>query len=103
MADVVQNLNVLVAEVETGAFVHFEHPNYALLARAAQTIKDVLSRVLCGEFSSNLVASEAIAQTFPAGRVDWMPDSWDFEIDFWRNLAEHPTLVGVDSALDGLL
>lgn len=24
-------------------------------------------------------------------------DSWEFEMDFWSNLAEHPTLVGQDS------
>ena len=34
---------------------------------------------------------------------DWAPwanqDSWDFEFDFWLNLAEHPNLAGMDEGL----
>lgn len=39
----------------------------------------------------------------PAEWIPWGEDSWDFEIDFWRNLGEHPMLAGTEPTLDGLL
>ena len=105
MADLIQNLNVLVAEVQCATFVSFSHPNYALLASAAGIIKSVLERVLAGQLPQNLAADD-IAPIEDTSN-DWMPwiaqDFWDSEIDFWRNLAEHPTLAGTDAGLDGLL
>lgn len=107
LAEVIQNLNVLVAEVESGAFISFEHPNYCVLSHAAQTIKNVLGRMLSGEITNDPMTSNISAHTRADGQEDWMPwvaqDSWDFEIDFWRNLAEHPTLAELDSAISGLL
>ena len=114
MADVFQNLNVLVAEVDSGAFARPEHPNYVLLSDAVCTIKHVLSKVLSRDSSrqspvkSNIDAGNNNIDPLQAFSVDeWVPwdnqDSWDFETDFWRNLAEHPILAGVDTRVDGLL
>ena len=41
-------------------------------------------------------------ETLAIGNQDvWMPltgqDPWDFDINFWLNLAEHPALVAMDS------
>ena len=106
-AEVVQSLNVLVAQVESGAFAPVEHPNYALLSHAGKTIKNVLGRVISGVPTSTEVASNVVPPTSQASHDDWMPwvnqDAWDFEIDFWRNLAEHPTLAGMDPSLVGIL
>ena len=106
-AEVFQMLSVLVAEVESGAFVSFEHPNCVLLSRAVQTIKSVLSRVLSGELQTGSTPNEAASQDVQqAQQADWIPwneESWDFEIDFWRNLSEHPMLNTADSTLDGIL
>lgn len=104
-AEVFQNLSVLVAEVESGAFVSFEHPNYLLLSRAVQTIKSVLSRILSGELN-NSTANEPAPRdvaTEPADWIPWNDQTWDFEIDFWRNLAEHPMLAAGDPSLEGFL
>lgn len=40
------------------------------------------------------------AQSSTDGSHIWEPyinmDTWDFEIDFWANLADHPTLISHD-------
>lgn len=116
VARVIQDLNVIVAEVDNGALVHLEDPNYALLGRATATIKSLLGRVLARDLAGDLAghshaaAAAAAATTtadhllqvqVPSNEEDWMP--WDnlyvqeFEEDFWANLAEHPFLTGFGS------
>ena len=105
--EVFQNLSVLVAEVEKGALVHSEDSNYALLARATQTVKGLIGRILTGELTkttSNQSAYEPTEEVSMAFDEDsgapWANQNlWDFEMDFWLNLAEHPTLAGIDYEL----
>lgn len=101
-AKVLQDLSVLVAQVETGAFVDVDDPNYALLSSATQTIKTLLNRVLSGPFTSKPpsagTAHSGPAELLASTEEEWIPwtthDNWDFELEFWNNLAEHPILTG---------
>lgn len=70
------------------------------------TIKSVLSRVLSGDLQTNAKPNEATDQylaPLPTELLPWGEDSWDLDIDFWRNLATHPMLAGTEPTLDGLL
>lgn len=111
LAKVVQDLSVLVAQVENGCVVHVEEPNYALLAGATRTIKNLLDRVLSGtmrdEFSQGDREPPLLTSSI-GEELDWMPwaaegDPWDFESGFWENLAEHPALGGMSSNGAGVL
>lgn len=96
----IQDLNVLVAVVDTGVLIHPIDPNYALLSRATLTIKSLLRRLLTRDSRQLPAPSESDPllphQTTPT------PANWnlwdnqhlqDFEVDFWLNLAEHPFLI----------
>lgn len=96
----IQDLNVLVAVVETGVFIHPIDPNYALLSRATLTIKSLLKRLLTRDTRqpAQVTETDTLVQD-PAGVT---PETWniwdnqhlqDFEVDFWLNLAEHPFLI----------
>lgn len=102
MSKVFQDLNVLVAEIEAGALVHVEHPNYALLAEAMRTIKNVLSRAISNGVTAHTTSHQECGALPPSPAIDYGEDlmtwddrdPWDFEIDFWLDLAEHPALSG---------
>lgn len=105
----IRDLSVLVAEVETGALVNLEDPNYALLSGAAQTIKNLLDRLLSNEFIKQPNTQPA-PDPLSLSPTDYVEDwgHWqgqvlqDFEVDFWLNLAEHPFLVGPENDVQGL-
>ena len=97
---------MLVAEVETGALVHLEDPNYALLSGATHTIKRLLDMVVVSADMTSRPTSRPVREpsTPPSALLhegDWMPwpnhDSWEFEMDFWLNLAEHPALTETEN------
>lgn len=101
----IQDLSILVGEIEIGALIHFEDPNYALLAEAARTIKSILGLTLSGVGTndsanrseltgSSLVPTAPPCEDFVLGTNY---DLLDFELDFWMNLAEHPALLGSSS------
>ncbi|KAM5370493.1 hypothetical protein ACJA88_010074 [Fusarium oxysporum] len=93
-----RDLGVLVAEIEYGTLVYKEDANYALLAGATQTIKNILdniSRSRLDQRRLNVQAPDATAQDDPElGSASW--DLWgtgnlqDFDTNFWLMLAEHP-------------
>ncbi|KFY41746.1 hypothetical protein V495_04814 [Pseudogymnoascus sp. VKM F-4514 (FW-929)] len=98
-----QDLSVLVAEVRTGAFIQAGEPNFALFTRATQTIQILLNILMGGELAPRIPEAEPTPlspQNLPPDQPidDWDPwinnDPWEFEIDFWANLAEHPSLQG---------
>ena len=84
-----------------GALVQTGEPNYALLSGATRTIQSLLDLFLSGEMNkpsgsrSNATQLDAVVSD-----EEWMPwansEFWDFEADFWRNLADHPTLISYD-------
>lgn len=101
MVKIIQDLSLLVAQVEAGVFVDLLDPNYALFAKAAQAISSVLHRVITRNSTSdatsrsNDVRSQSVAVN-PC--PDWLPwaatqNTYDFELDFWLNLGEHPELA----------
>ncbi|KAI9155081.1 Notoamide biosynthesis cluster protein O' [Paramyrothecium foliicola] len=86
-----QNLTILHAEITIGSWIQAGDANFSLFERATDTIKILLD--------SKVPWSSAAEQTPQISVVEqWDPYSglqpWDFEIDFWANLAEHPTLLG---------
>ncbi|TXC10338.1 hypothetical protein FocTR4_00004445 [Fusarium oxysporum f. sp. cubense] len=95
---ILRDLGVLVAEIEYGTLVYKEDANYALLAGATQTIKNILdniSRSRLDQRRLNVQAPDATAQDGPElGSASW--DLWgtgnlqDFDTNFWLMLAEHP-------------
>lgn len=97
-----QDLSVLVAQVETGALVDVDDPNYALLSGATQILKTLLKRVLSGMSTTKPLSTREPNPALELNEVqndqDWIPwnsdEAWDFEMDFWNNLAEHPVLAG---------
>ncbi|CZT18118.1 uncharacterized protein RCC_03958 [Ramularia collo-cygni] len=91
-----QDLSVIVAHVEAGVLLSPDQPNYALLQAATVTIKSVLHTLNSG---SLIPTTQDGVSTEQASRAidPWMPwagdnDFFDFELDFWTNLAEHPAL-----------
>ncbi|KAK1625164.1 hypothetical protein BDP81DRAFT_474529 [Colletotrichum phormii] len=83
---------VLVAETRTGAWIQAGEPNFALFTRETGTIQTMLDSLLA------LRSSAEEAQTTNDAPLEvWEPYSnhelWDFEMEFWSNLAEHPTLL----------
>ena len=94
---VFQDLSVLVAEVDSSALIETRDPNYALLSGAVRTIKVILER-LTSNFLSQLPVYQAdqILPYLSDGQdsVPWsIPGTWDFELDFWTDLVDHPVLL----------
>jgi hypothetical protein len=99
---VFQDLSVLVAEVEMGALIEFQDPNYPLLSGATRTIKTLLNRLISSRMTQG--SANQLGPAIPSGSItvqgeeDYIPwtnnGNWDFEMDFWNDLAEHPILVG---------
>lgn len=99
IAAVIQDLNVLVAQIETGSLVDFGDPIFALLAEAARTIKTLLGKFVAGNMwhSSGRPTEAPPAQAASTlNGYDWVPWGADqemrdfdldfFELDFWANL-----------------
>lgn len=96
-----QNLTVLVNEINLGAVVATGDPNHELCMRATQTIQSLLDTAMAaqplGGYSEP--GPPLTDQSLNTGLMgDWTPwinaEPWDFELDFWTNLAEHPLLLG---------
>ena len=96
----VQDLSVLVAEIRTGALIEAGEPNFALFNRATSTIQTLLDSLMAWG-PPQAQANESQQNQAPQIVNYWDPsinfDPWDFESDFWANLAEHPTLVGYEN------
>ncbi|KAF2704996.1 hypothetical protein K504DRAFT_506464 [Pleomassaria siparia CBS 279.74] len=98
----IRDLSVLVAQVETGALVQPEDPNYALLSGAAQTIKNLLDRLITNKFSKQPPIQAPPPEPFAHASASYVEEDWnswdnqglqEFDPDFWLNLAEHPFLI----------
>lgn len=104
ISQVIQDLSVLVAHLESGVLIDRGEPNYALLSGAMETVKGILGRVL-SPFAREL-HQPAQRQPMPSdvlGNDDlypWLASTAEqnalenFELDFWIHLSEHPELVG---------
>lgn len=105
MPKVFRDLSILVGEVESGTLVYVDSPNYDLLCQATQTIKSLLSRMICpSHMSHNMEGTSGNQGLGHAGSEDmanWNGENWglwddsgfyDFEMNFWHGLAAHPFL-----------
>lgn len=97
---IIQDLSVLVAQVDTGVLIDSSDPNYALLSAATRTIQAILNNTLSGNFPPTTIQQQsgfnfdAIAAGDDANWLPWSNNyNWDFELDFWNNLVEHPNLI----------
>lgn len=83
--------------MQIGTIVRPGDPNYALLSKATQTIQRFLE-----SFHSDAVQGLQEPSHDEAGD-DWAAllrqDLWDSEAGFWQSLADHPSLLAVDSPL----
>lgn len=91
-------MSALVAEITTGAWIQAGEPNFALFSRATQTIRTLLDSLMNGKPQQEPNAPGSTYSAEAASLTeDWNStiDShpWEFEIDFWANLAEHPILL----------
>jgi hypothetical protein len=93
-----RDLTVLVAEVQIGGLVQLWDPNYALLSSAALTIQNVMSVVDNHQQHNESSLQQILHSNFDDEWDPWMnAESWEFEFDFWRNLAGHPYLAGLEN------
>ncbi|CAJ0552307.1 Ff.00g062860.m01.CDS01 [Fusarium sp. VM40] len=84
----IQALCTLVVEITTGAWIQAGEPNFALFARATRTIQSLLDSLLAAR-SPQTFSHDADAAWNPYANSQL----WEFELDFWANLAEHPNLI----------
>ncbi|KAM5349440.1 hypothetical protein ACJ41O_005945 [Fusarium nematophilum] len=92
-AKVIRDLGIVVTEVDLGTIVRPTEPNYALLSRATDTIKKFLIRFHTRDMEYDRGRGLDITRTMPdSWDLQSQLEPWDFEIDFWNSLAEHPSM-----------
>ncbi|KAF4449670.1 Fungal transcriptional regulatory protein, N-terminal [Fusarium austroafricanum] len=93
-AQTIRDLGIIVTVVDLGTIVRPMEPNYALLSRAIDTIKKFLVRFNAQDRQSGLVQGLNVPGTIEGSLwgLQCQLEPWDFEIDFWDNLAEHPSM-----------
>lgn len=94
-AQVIRDLGIVVTEVDLGTIVRPMEPNYALLSRATDTIKKFLIRFHTQDRQADPSQGLNILQPMPEGNqwdLQSQLEPWDFEINFWDYLAEHPSM-----------
>ena len=93
---IVQDLYVLIAELKSGSVISAQEPNYAVFMRAMQTIQALLDTSLVWN-PTTAPMNTAHDSNMMEYDADWNPginfDPWEFELEFWENLAEHPSLA----------
>lgn len=106
-ARTIRDLSVLLAEIESGALLQPEDPNYALLSGAARTIKDLLDRLITNKFAPHALM-QPIAAALAEGPFSFVGtglSTWDtqglqdYDPAFWLNLSEHPFLMASETGL----
>jgi hypothetical protein len=103
----IQDLGTLVSQIDAGVMIDMPDPNHALFAKAAKAINNVLHRAItCTTGAHVNHVDEHFAMT--DNSFDWMPwdvshSTFDFELDFWQKLGEHPELAPLpDETIIGL-
>lgn len=97
----IQDLCVLVAELRSGGLVSAGDPSFELFNQATCTLSSILdSSLTLASPPKTSMANMQGSTPFEMG-TNWNPDitfePWDFETDFWENLATHPTLATYSS------
>jgi hypothetical protein len=101
-----QNLSAFIAEINLGAVIQKEDPDWALFARATSTIQSLLDTLMTGDSMggfNNRNDVTSVQQQTSSMVNEWEAwihaEPWDSEMDFWANLAEHPALQQADYEL----
>ncbi|KAH6994725.1 hypothetical protein EDB82DRAFT_546178 [Fusarium venenatum] len=79
----IQDLNILVAKLKVGAIVRAGEANFALFSRATRTMQSLLNTLADDSDNRNLASDLNLFANL---------EPWDFEVDFWASLADHPGL-----------
>ncbi|KAF9772549.1 hypothetical protein IL306_009741 [Fusarium sp. DS 682] len=98
-AQTIRDLGIIVTVVDLGTIVRPMEPNYALLSRAVGTIKKFLARFNTQDQQNGLIQDPDVPQTISEGGfwgLQCQLEPWDFEMNFWDNLAEHPSMFSPD-------
>ncbi|VUC28933.1 unnamed protein product [Clonostachys rosea] len=93
----IQDLSVLVAALKVGAIVRAGEANFALFSRATRTMQSLLDSLTEGVPPETQQTHGDESNSFnPTHEPNLFANLnvWDFEMDFWANLADHPTLLG---------
>ena len=91
---VIRDLNVLIVEVEHGAWIQEGDPNFASFTQATRTIQSLLDSLMRRDLEDGRSAQLSLSENSSA----W-PDQlgrttpWDFEIDFWAGLADQVNIT----------
>ncbi|KAJ4256028.1 hypothetical protein NW762_009102 [Fusarium torreyae] len=94
-AKCVQDLNILVAKLKVGAIVRAGEANFALFSRATRTMQSLLNSLADGtSFGTQQTQTQDSNNAYLASDLNLFAnfEPWDFEVDFWANLADHPSL-----------
>lgn len=98
-AKVLRDLTVLAAEVERGTIVKPENPNYALLAKATQTIHRFLDFIHSDDPRDRATGTAESMLDPTVDELSWTatlePELWDSEFAFWQGLADHPSVFNM--------
>ncbi|KAI5924560.1 hypothetical protein F4810DRAFT_129970 [Camillea tinctor] len=101
-ARVLQDLGIFVAEIERGTAVSPAEPDYVLITKATQTIHRFLNASQSGEglpMIDTTAKDQEQPQESTGWTLPWEHDTWGFEIGFWQELADHPSLYNLDYPL----
>ena len=100
-SQVLQDLSVLVAEADSGSLIHFDDPAFAMWTKATSTIRSILDRLLSDDPAAIPQVQHVSTCDQPSPTIEnldyagfWSANDFrDFELDFWLNLADHPSLT----------
>lgn len=92
LAQILQDLTVLVAEVERGTIVRTEEPNYALLSEATQTIQRFLKFIHSGDRVDVIFQEQPQAQNDEGWLAQLDQDPWNFDVGFWQGLVDQTSI-----------
>ncbi len=97
--EVFGDLSILAAHIAIGAIIHEKQPNYAVLSRAAATIKTVLNRTWSERLSYSSQGSRIQGALDVDGDLgDWdlwsVQGGWGLEQDFWSDLGIPNSALG---------
>ncbi|KAG8362152.1 hypothetical protein FVEN_g77 [Fusarium venenatum] len=91
----IQDLNILVAKLKVGAIVRAGEANFALFSRATRTMQSLLNTLADGtSFRTQQTQTQDSDNRNLASDLNLFAnlEPWDFEVDFWASLADHPGL-----------
>ncbi|KAJ4135275.1 hypothetical protein NW768_004897 [Fusarium equiseti] len=91
-AKFIEDLSILVAKLKVGAIVRAGEANFALFSRATRTMQSLLNSLAGGASQQTELQEVNNGNLTSELQLFANVEPWDFELDFWANLADHPVL-----------